>query len=147
MTSDRSTTTNAAVNENATAEGSALDLADLVRSLSIGSDASSFSVISRTSTANSFDSVRSLNSDQSHEDEEFSASPRPQSHADTSDSIDLQHSVLSLNTVKSLLILLQTTAMLSRRVSRGSRTKTQRGTSSPTLCTDHLHPSSLNSSG
>jgi hypothetical protein len=102
MTSDRSTTTNAAVNENATAEGSALDPADRIRSLSIGSDASSFSVISRTSTANSFDSVRSLNSDQSHEDEEFSASPRPQSHADTSDSIDLQHSVLSLNTVKSL---------------------------------------------
>jgi hypothetical protein len=102
MNSDRSATTDATVNESATAKGSALDLTDRVRSLSIGSDASSFSVISRTSTANSFDSVRSLNSDQSHEEEVFSASPQPQSHADTSDSIDLQHSVLSLNTVKSL---------------------------------------------
>jgi hypothetical protein len=102
MTSDRSITTEPTVNKNLTAEGSALDIADRIRSLSIGSDASSFSVISRTSRANSFDSVRSLNSNQSHEDEDFPANPRPQSHADTSDSIDLQHSVLSLNTVKSL---------------------------------------------
>ncbi|KAI4955401.1 hypothetical protein J4E91_001261 [Alternaria rosae] len=73
--------------KNITAQAGALDLTDRMRSLSIGSDASSFSVISRTSWADSFESVRSINSDQLHEAE---------------DSTDLQTSVLSLDTVKSL---------------------------------------------
>lgn len=87
MASDKSTTTDTTVVNNITSQAGALHLTDRMRSLSIGSDASSFSVISRTSTADSFESVRSINSDLLHEAE---------------DGIDLQTSVLSLDTVKSL---------------------------------------------
>ncbi|KAI4920266.1 uncharacterized protein J4E92_008484 [Alternaria infectoria] len=84
-----------------TAQTGGIDLTDRMRSLSIGSDTSSFSVISRTS-ANSFESVRSINSDQSHEAEGLSTSPQPPPNPEVSDSTDLQNSVLSLDTVKSL---------------------------------------------
>ncbi|KAI4691614.1 hypothetical protein J4E81_007140 [Alternaria sp. BMP 2799] len=89
------------VHKNVTAQAGGIDLTDRMRSLSIGSDTSSFSVISRTS-ANSFESVRSINSDQSHEAEGFSTSPKHPPNTEVSDSTDLQNSVLSLDTVKSL---------------------------------------------
>ncbi|KAI4634703.1 uncharacterized protein J4E88_001290 [Alternaria novae-zelandiae] len=97
----KSTTADTTVHKNVTAQAGGIDLTDRMRSLSIGSDTSSFSVISRTS-ANSFESVRSINSDQSHEAEGFSTSPKHPPNTEVSDSTDLQNSVLSLDTVKSL---------------------------------------------
>jgi hypothetical protein len=73
-----------------------------MRSLSIGSDASSFSVVSRASRADSFDSVISLDSKRSYRSEGPSVSPLPLSNAQSWDSTDLENSVLSLDTVKSL---------------------------------------------
>ncbi|KAI4655591.1 hypothetical protein J4E93_000305 [Alternaria ventricosa] len=97
----KSTTTDTTAVKKVTAQAGGIDLTDRMRSLSIGSDTSSFSVISRTS-ANSFESVRSINSDQSHEAEGLSTSPQPPPNTEVSDSTDLQNSVLSLDTVKSL---------------------------------------------
>ena len=81
-----------------------LDLTDHMRKLSVGSDASSFSVISRTSRADSFGSVRSLNSDQSREEGDLRLSVGPQSQSITNswDSTDSRNTVLSLDTVQSL---------------------------------------------
>jgi hypothetical protein len=75
-----------------------------MRKLSAGSDASSFSVISRTSRADSFDSVRSLNSDQSREEGHLRlrVGPPSQSITNSWDSRDSRNTVLSLDTVKSL---------------------------------------------
>lgn len=102
MASDKSTTADTTVLKKVTAQAGGIDLTERMRRLSIGSDASSFSLISRTSRANSFESVRSINSDQSHEAEGLSTSPQPPPNTEVSDSTDLQNSVLSLDTVKSL---------------------------------------------
>jgi hypothetical protein len=103
MCLDRSTTT-ATIDAHPATQTSTTELTDHVRKLSVGSDASSFSVISRTSRANSFDSVRSLNSDQSHKGGglRLSVAPRSQSIASSPDSTDSRNTLLSLDTVKSL---------------------------------------------
>ncbi|CAN9115732.1 unnamed protein product [Alternaria alternata] len=74
------------------------DLTNHMRKLSVNSDASSFSVISRTSRANSFGSVRSLCSDRSGDGGYLRISVGSLSRSIA----DSQCTVLSLNTVKSL---------------------------------------------
>ncbi|CAN9104086.1 unnamed protein product [Alternaria alternata] len=74
------------------------DLTNHMRKLSVNSDASSFSVISRTSRANSFGSVRSLCSDRSGDGGYLRISVGSLSRSIA----DSQCTALSLNTVKSL---------------------------------------------
>ncbi|KAG9192029.1 hypothetical protein G6011_10763 [Alternaria panax] len=101
---NRSITTDSTLDADPATQTGTLNLVDHMRTLSVGSDASSFSVISRTSRADSFDSVRSLNSIQSREvgDLRLSDGPRSPSITNSWESTDSRNTVLSLNTVNSL---------------------------------------------
>jgi hypothetical protein len=91
-----------AAEEKTVEERAAKDLEESMRRLSVGSDESDFSLVSRTSRADSFGSVRSLDSLQSGNSVIFT---KPRSRKDSTDSWNSQdpgNSVLSLDTVKSL---------------------------------------------
>ncbi|KAL1800498.1 hypothetical protein ACET3X_000840 [Alternaria dauci] len=100
---NRSRATGSTANPDLAGQIDTLEVTDHVRKLSVGSGVSSFLVVSRTSRANSFGSVRSLNSDQSCEGEDRWVSAGPQSPSITLswDNTDSQNTVLSLGTVKS----------------------------------------------
>jgi hypothetical protein len=91
-----------AAGEKTVEEKAAKDLEESMRRLSVGSDESDFSLVSRTSRADSFGSVRSLDSVQSGNSVILT---KPRSRGDSTDSWNSQdpgNSVLSLDTVKSL---------------------------------------------